>query len=96
MKKEIILVVALFFSLAFCQITQAQTTEFNYQGSLNTGGSPANGNHDFEFALFNGGGVQIGSTIARALNRQQMVIEALRALVCRSNVRAEVCKQEKK
>ncbi|HUR97176.1 MAG TPA: tail fiber domain-containing protein, partial [Pyrinomonadaceae bacterium] len=44
---------------------KAQSTTFVYQGSLNTSGTPANGNHDFEFAMFNGGGVQIGSTLTR-------------------------------
>ena len=39
---------------------RAQSTTFSYQGSLNTSGTPANGNHDFEFAMFNPGGVQIG------------------------------------
>jgi hypothetical protein len=43
----------------------AQTTSFTYQGNLNTSGTPANGNHDFEFAMFNGGGVQIGATLTR-------------------------------
>ena len=46
----------------------AQTTAFTYQGSLNTAGSPANGNHDFEFALFDSvaGGTQLGSTLTRS------------------------------
>src|SRR5438034_8074591 len=45
----------------------AQTTEFNYQGSLKDGVNPANGNYDFEFALFDtlSAGSQIGSTIPR-------------------------------
>lgn len=45
----------------------AQTTSFNYQGSLNTSGTPANGNHDFEFALFDAsvGGSQLGATQTR-------------------------------
>ena len=49
----------------FCQIAQAQTTEFSYQGSLKDGANSANGNHDFEFALFDAvsGGSQLGSTI---------------------------------
>lgn len=49
-----------------CSPVAAQSTAFNYQGSLNTGGTPANGNHDFEFAMFNGGGVQIGATLTRS------------------------------
>ena len=45
----------------------AQTTSFTYQGSLNTSGTPANGNHDFEFALFDAslGGSQLGSPQTR-------------------------------
>lgn len=44
---------------------EAQTNEFTYQGSLNTGGTPATGNFDFEFLLFSAlsGGTQQGSTI---------------------------------
>lgn len=43
----------------------AQTTEFTYQGQLQSSSAPANGNHDFEFALFDSlsGGSQLGSTI---------------------------------
>ena len=42
----------------------AQTTEFTYQGSLKDGATAANGNHDFEFALFDAvsGGTQLGAT----------------------------------
>ena len=49
------------------QSFQAQTTAFNYQGSLNSGGSPASGSHDFEFALFDApvGGAQLGSTLTQ-------------------------------
>jgi hypothetical protein len=45
-------------------MTSAQTTDFTYQGSLNNGGSPANGNFDFEFQLYNAlaAGSQVGST----------------------------------
>ncbi|MGE3466109.1 MAG: tail fiber domain-containing protein [Pyrinomonadaceae bacterium] len=47
--------------------TLAQSTSFTYQGSLKTGGIDANGNHDFEFALFNAasGGSQLGSTVTQ-------------------------------
>ncbi len=46
---------------------QAQTTEFTFQGSLTNAGTPANGNFDFEFLLFNAlaGGSQQGPTVAR-------------------------------
>lgn len=50
---------------AFCITAAAQATEFTYQGQMTTSGSPATGNHDFEFALFDAvsGGTQVGSTI---------------------------------
>lgn len=39
--------------LLSCALAAAtQTTAFNYQGSLNSGGLPANGNYDFQFVLF--------------------------------------------
>lgn len=43
-----------------------QATAFNYQGKLTDGGSPANGNYQFQFKLFDAlsGGAQIGSTIS--------------------------------
>src|SRR3989442_458715 len=42
----------------------AQTTGFTYQGRLTDGGTPANGNYDLQFALFDSlsGGTQVGST----------------------------------
>ena len=65
-KKSVFLIGYLFFCLLFCQSVRSQTTEFTYQGSLSNGGTAANGNHDFEFALFDAlsGGSQTGSTIA--------------------------------
>jgi len=44
----------------------AQGTAFTYQGQLKSGGSPANGNYDFTFALFNTNhtsGGQVGGTL---------------------------------
>lgn len=48
----------------------SQTTEFTYQGSLKDGASPANGNYDFEFRLYDAaaGGNQIGLTIVSRNN----------------------------
>jgi len=47
----------------------AQGTAFTYQGKLADSGTPANGNYDFEFKLFDtssvGTGVQQGSTVQR-------------------------------
>ncbi len=50
----------------FCISVRAQTAAFTFQGQLSNSGTPANGNHDFEFALFDGvaGGTQLGSTIS--------------------------------
>ena len=47
--------------LFFAHSAQAQPTSFTYQGSLQNGGSPANGNYDFEFALFSA--VSVGSQL---------------------------------
>jgi hypothetical protein len=43
----------------------AQTTDFTYQGQLQSSSAPANGIFDFEFALFDSGGTQIGSPLIR-------------------------------
>jgi hypothetical protein len=46
----------------------SQTTEFTYQGSLKDGSNVANGNYDFEFAVFDApsGGTQVGVGLTRA------------------------------
>lgn len=46
------LILALLLLLAITPSSEAQTTAFTYQGSLTTGGTPANGNYDFQFVLF--------------------------------------------
>lgn len=45
----------------------AQTTEFTFQGSLKDNAAPANGNYDFEFALFDllSAGSQVGAAIPK-------------------------------
>lgn len=68
MKLKRILIMPLF--LCFCVFGQAasgQTTAFTYQGLLRSSSSPANGNFDFEFKLFDlvSSGAQQGSTIQR-------------------------------
>src|ERR1044071_7115368 len=52
---------------AFAQHSVAQSTDFIYQGRLLSGSVPANGNHDFEFSLWDAqsGGSQIGSTVTK-------------------------------
>ena len=46
----------------------SQTTEFTYQGSLKTGSTPASGNYDFEFRLYDAeiNGSQFGATLTRS------------------------------
>lgn len=51
--------------LLFSSNGHAQSTEITYQGQLESASAPANGNFDFEFRLFDGGGSQIGSTLTR-------------------------------
>lgn len=57
------LVVPLFWSSA----VHAQSTTFTYQGQLNDNGSPANGNFDMQFKLYDAAaaGNQIGSTLTQ-------------------------------
>ena len=66
MKKRISVCVAAILCIAAA--VAAQTTEFKYQGHLQNSSVPANGNFDFEFALFDAatGGAQIGSTLTRS------------------------------
>lgn len=57
-----------FACISFLVLTAySQSTEFTYQGDLKDGANPANGNYDFEFALYDAlsGGTQLGSTLAR-------------------------------
>lgn len=55
------------FTLVLSISGTAQTTAFTYQGYLNLSGSPANGNFDFELALFDSlaGGTQAGPNVVR-------------------------------
>src|ERR1051325_2357800 len=53
--------------LGIAHTALAQTTPFTYQGKLVDAGSPANGQYDFQFKLFDtatlGTGTQLGSSI---------------------------------
>ena len=63
MTRKLSIVFSLFLAIGIlAPVGIAQTTGFIYQGSLNSGGVVANGNHDFEFRLFNAlsGGTQLG------------------------------------
>ena len=59
--------IVFFVVLCLCASASAQTTAFTYQGNLKNTGTPANGNFDFEFKLFDLGsaGTQQGGTIQR-------------------------------
>lgn len=61
--KKLFITTILVNLLAACAV--AQSNSFSYQGSLKTNGSPANGNYDFQFALFDSfsGGTQVGGTL---------------------------------
>ncbi len=58
------LVVCALFVCLF-SVGNAQSTALTFQGQLQNNGSPANGNFDFEFALFDSGGSQIGPVLTR-------------------------------
>jgi hypothetical protein len=68
MRKGILLAALLLFTLTLLQTARARTLNFTYQGSLKNGGATANGNFDFEFALFDAasGGSQFGATVTLA------------------------------
>src|SRR3989442_9946733 len=61
LKHLMLIVLALLISAS---AAMAQTTSFTYQGRLTDGGTPANGNYDLQFALFDNSsaGTQVGST----------------------------------
>lgn len=63
--KKIILIAILTILLPI--IAAAQGSNFNFQGRLNDGTNPANGQYDLQFKLFTAitGGTQIGSTLAQ-------------------------------
>ena len=60
------LILMLLFAFLITTAT-AQTTTFNFQGRLNDGANPANGNVELQFKLFDAptGGTQIGATVSR-------------------------------
>src|SRR5262245_8750688 len=66
-KAKRFITISVFWLFVGMTCATAQTTEFTYQGSLKDGATAANGNYDFEFALFDAvsGGSQLGSTLTR-------------------------------
>jgi hypothetical protein len=66
MKVIAINLITVFTVVLFSSVTaSAQTTAFNFQGNLNNGGTPANGNFEMQFKLFDAlaAGAQIGGTL---------------------------------
>lgn len=65
MKSSLVFAVLIVIGM-MVQNVAAQTTALAYQGNLRSAGAPANGPHDFEFALFDSasGGLQVGTTVA--------------------------------
>lgn len=63
--KRLFLIIA--FVILFPVLAMAQGTGFNFQGRLNDGSNPANGQYDLQFRLYNAvtGGAQIGATVSR-------------------------------
>src|SRR5208282_2453921 len=64
--KRIALIGAVLCGLAVpATSARAQGTAFSYQGQLVSGGTPANGDYDFLFALYNDSllGSQVGNTV---------------------------------
>ncbi len=64
LKTNSALLPAMFALLLIAGAARAQTSVFTYQGKLTDGGTPANGNYDLQFALWDSAsaGMQIGST----------------------------------
>src|ERR1700730_11805642 len=63
-KKPALITLSFFLLLNVVTTVAQQTTSFTYQGRLTDGGTPANGNYDLQFALFDNsaGGTQVGAT----------------------------------
>jgi hypothetical protein len=68
-QNQLLLIVAVLCSLLiFSHSASAQGTAFTYQGRLNSGGSPANGNYDIAFSLYavNAGGGAIAGPVTNS------------------------------
>lgn len=63
MKKIFLIKLTLLFVIFAFQTTPAQTSAFTYQGKLTDGSTPANGQYDFTFRLFDApeNGTQVGA-----------------------------------
>lgn len=66
-RKCLVKILTIGLLLSAASVAFAQTAAFTYQGRLNDGGNPANGNYDMQFRLFDnqnvGQGAQQGGTI---------------------------------
>src|SRR5262249_41641348 len=70
-----LVLLALFLSLSATSAS-AQTTQFTYQGNLRSLGGPANGNHDFQFRLFDTSTVGTGNQQGPTVNRPNVSVNA--------------------
>ncbi len=59
--------------ILFVTIISGQSTAFTYQGNLTSSGSPASGNFDFEFRLFDAAdeGHQLGAMVPRLIKKER-------------------------
>ncbi|HUT23616.1 MAG TPA: hypothetical protein VM492_04660, partial [Sumerlaeia bacterium] len=59
--------IAAMCAIAAIGMGETMGTAFTYQGYLASGGAEANGNHDFQFALYDAanGGSQVGVTVTK-------------------------------
>ncbi len=79
----ILLFTGLAFGYAFIQADEIQLgraatavgSAFTYQGRLNDGGTPATGNYDFQFALYDD--VAVGSQVGSSINQTLAVSDGL-------------------
>jgi Collagen triple helix repeat (20 copies) len=64
--KRTLLAASLMLSVSLSYAGTPQSGAFTYQGQLSASGSPANGNYDMTFALFDAatGGNQVGTTVS--------------------------------
>jgi hypothetical protein len=64
-KGKVLPLLPLLIFISSAMVLAQQTTSFTYQGRLIDGGTPANGNYDFQFGLWDSlsGGTQIGSAL---------------------------------
>ena len=72
MKKNLTNLISILITVVIFSVGAfSQTTEFTYQGQLQSSSAPASGNFDFEFLLFDAltGGAQLGRHCHKTASR---------------------------